>query len=146
MSADRSTPISAGTLNSHSSAQPHARAREGNVRCPRLSDLPPPPPGRAGWPWTEASPAVWRRPRDGCWPRVSIVTPSYNQGPYLEETIRTVLLQGYPELEYQIIDGGSTDDSVEIIRKYERWLAHWVSARDGGQSDAINHGFDRASG
>ena len=80
------------------------------------------------------------------WPRVSVVTPSYNQGRFIEETIRSVLLQGYPNLEYFIIDGGSSDESVEIIRKYEPWLDYWVSEKDRGQSHAINKGWERATG
>ena len=80
------------------------------------------------------------------WPRVSIVTPSYNHGQFIEETIRSVLLQGYPNIEYIIIDGGSSDETLDIIRKYEPWLTHWVSEPDMGQSHAINKGFARCSG
>jgi len=117
------------------------------MRCPTLSELPPPPPGRTGWPWTDESSQLPDAMPDGHpWPRVSIVTPSYNQGQFIEETIRSVLLQGYPNLEYIVIDGGSMDDSVEIIRKYEPWLAYWVSEPDNGQAHAINKGFQRATG
>jgi glycosyltransferase involved in cell wall biosynthesis len=85
------------------------------------------------------------RPTGG-WPRISIVTPSYNQGEFIEETIRSILLQGYPDLEYVIVDGGSDDESVELIKKYEPWLTHWVSHSDRGQSHALNKGFDKCSG
>jgi glycosyltransferase involved in cell wall biosynthesis len=114
---------------------------------PSLDDLPLPPAGNTGWPWTEASPRLPDRMDDGRpWPRISIVTPSYNQAEYLEETIRSVLLQGYPDLEYVIMDGGSTDGTAEIMRKYEPWLASWRSGPDRGQSDAINRGFERTTG
>jgi glycosyltransferase involved in cell wall biosynthesis len=114
---------------------------------PSLTELPPPPPEKTGWPWTQAGPQVPRlMPNCRCWPRVSVVTPSYNQGRFLEETIRSVLLQGYPDLEYIIIDGGSGDESVEIIHRYERWLAYWVSESDRGQTHAINKGWERSTG
>jgi glycosyltransferase involved in cell wall biosynthesis len=79
-------------------------------------------------------------------PRITIVTPSYNQGKYLERTIRSVLDQQYPNLEYIIIDGGSTDNSVEIIKKYQRHLHYWHSVKDHGQADAIQQGFDHSHG
>lgn len=112
-----------------------------------VDDLPPPPPGRTGWPWTTGSQKLPPARDDGTsWPLVTIVTPSYNQADFLEETIRSVLLQGYPALEYLVIDGGSDDGSRKILEKYEPWLAYWVSEKDNGQSDAINKGFRRAGG
>lgn len=112
-----------------------------------ISDLPPAPPGRKGWPWTEAGPALPATLSDGrTWPKVSITTPSFRQGKYIEETIRSVLLQGYPDLEYFVMDGGSQDETVEIIKKYEPWLSGWVSEKDRGQADAINKGFARSAG
>jgi glycosyltransferase involved in cell wall biosynthesis len=112
-----------------------------------LADLPPPPPRRTGWPWTATGGAFPEdAPGGASWPRITVVTPSFNQGQFLEETIRSVLLQGYPNLEYIIIDGGSTDDSVAIVKKYEPWLAYWVSERDRGQAHAINKGLQRATG
>lgn len=105
--------------------------------------LPSPLKEKTGWPW-DFQPRKVSLSFD--LPRVTIVTPSFNHAAYLEETIRSVLLQGYPNLEYFVIDGGSTDGSVEIIRKYEPWLTGWVSEKDTGQSNAINKGFAKATG
>jgi glycosyltransferase involved in cell wall biosynthesis len=79
-------------------------------------------------------------------PKISIVTPSFNQASFLEETIRSVTSQGYPNLEYIVMDGGSTDGSVEIIRRHRERIAFWRSERDAGQSDALRQGFQRATG
>jgi glycosyltransferase involved in cell wall biosynthesis len=118
-----------------------------SMPCPALAALPPPPPGKTGWPWTVETPRLpATRPDGRPWPRISIVTPSYNQGQFIEETIRSVLLQGYPDLEYMVLDGGSTDGSVDTIRKYERWLALWRSEPDGGQVTAINRGLNESTG
>jgi glycosyltransferase involved in cell wall biosynthesis len=99
------------------------------------------------WPWKIPDEVSdYNAGENYAWPRITIVTPSYNQGEFIEETIRSVLLQGYPNLEYIIMDGGSTDESVEIIKKYEPWLANWVSEKDRGQSHAINKGWQRSTG
>jgi glycosyltransferase involved in cell wall biosynthesis len=80
------------------------------------------------------------------WPKISIITPSFNQGRFLEKTIQSILDQEYPNLEYIVMDGGSTDDSISTIRKYESHLAYWESMPDDGQYDAIQKGFNRSSG
>lgn len=79
-------------------------------------------------------------------PKISIVTACFNQAPFLEQTMLSVLSQGYPNLEYIVIDGGSTDGSVDIIRKYEQQLSYWVSEKDHGLYDALQKGFSRATG
>ncbi len=107
--------------------------------------LPPVPEGRHGWPWT----AVASLPQDGkgdSVPRVSVVTPSFNQGEFLEATIRSVLLQGYPNLQYIIVDGGSTDHSNLILDKYRHLIDVVIQEEDQGQSDAINKGLALADG
>lgn len=99
-----------------------------------LEDLPAPPEGLLGWPWTEASPPVELVDP----PKVCVVIPSYNQAEWLECSLRSILLQGYPALECYVMDGASTDGSVRIIEKYAPWLDYWQSMPDGGQCAAIN--------
>lgn len=130
------------------SLQPyHPKPQPAVVSTPTLDDLPDPPPDKAGWPWTEQGDLLPKTRSHGTpWPKISIVTPSYNQGDFIEETIRSVLLQRYSNLEYIVMDGGSDDETVEILEKYDPWIDYWVSEPDDGQSDAINKGFERASG
>ncbi len=110
-----------------------------------LSELPPPPDGKTGWPWDKEVDSEIYGTLDSL-PMISIVTPSFNQGKFIEKTIRSVLLQNYPNLEYFIFDGGSTDDTLRIIEKYSKWITHWTSEKDNGQTDAINKGIERCSG
>src|SRR6266536_1115584 len=139
-SDERQYALCGGELDSTS------RVRVPTLR-PSFEDAPFPPQGKMGWPWTEQAPPLPPlMPGGRSWPRVSIVTPSYNQGQFIEETIRSVILQGYPNLEYIVIDGGSSDQSVAVIRKYEPWISYWVSEKDHGQSHAINKGFARCTG
>jgi len=98
---------------------------------------------RDSWPWARGPHSFWETKK---WPRITVITPSFNQGRFIEQTIRSVVMQGYPNLEYIIFDAGSTDNTVEIIRKYERYLAYWESEPDRGQSHAINKGLARATG
>ena len=99
---------------------------------------------KKGWPWDkQVDPIVYETKE---WPKLSIVIPSYNQGQFLEEAIRSVLLQNYPNLELIVMDGGSTDASKAILDNYAPWLSYWHSKRDKGQGNAINMGFSIASG
>ena len=97
------------------------------------------------WPWVVEEYRVANL-HDSALPKISIITPSYNQGQYLEETIRSIIAQNYPNYELIIIDGGSTDSTLDVIRRYEPWITYWVSERDWGQSHAIQKGLDRATG
>jgi len=100
---------------------------------------------KQGWPWNQGTdPYIYHIYKD--WPKISVITPSFNQGQYLEQTIRSVLLQHYPNLEYIIIDGGSKDNSVEIIKRYGSSIHFWTSEPDKGQSDALNKGAKIATG
>ena len=110
-------------------------------------DLELPLSNKIGWPWNcENLTDVKAAEIDLEYPKITVLTPNYNYGHYLEETIRSVLLQGYPNLEYIILDGGSTDNSVEVIEKYAPWLTYWHSRADRGQTDAINQGLAKATG
>ena len=114
------------------------------MNCPSLTDLPF-VEGQTGFPWTEGSELPPQYIAQNL-PKISIVTPTFNQGHYIEATIRSVLLQNYPNLEFIIIDGGSTDNTLEIIKKYTNFIHFWVSEPDNGQSDAINKGLQHATG
>ena len=110
-------------------------------------DFPAPPANKFGWPWLDIEELLPKETLNNFkYPKITVITPSYNQEQFIEETIRSVLLQNYPNLEYIIIDGGSTDKSIEIIRKYGKYLTYWVSEKDRGQSHAINKGFAKSSG
>jgi glycosyltransferase involved in cell wall biosynthesis len=116
---------------------------KGNIGL--LRSLPKAPHGRVGWPWTEETdPDIYKE--TDTFQKISIVTPTLNQGKYIEQTIRSVLLQNYPDIEYIIIDGGSADETAAIVKKYEPWISYYVSEKDSGQSNAINKGIQKCSG
>jgi glycosyltransferase involved in cell wall biosynthesis len=111
--------------------------------------LPSPPAGRTGWPWTDSGNADALHLTSHIshlFPRISIVMPCFNAGAFVEESLRSILLQGYPDLELIVFDGGSTDGTVDIINRYAPWLSFWISEPDRGQSHAINKGLERATG
>ena len=117
------------------------------MRCPSLRDLPAPPEDKQGWPWNVESPQLPDRMPDGApWPRISIVSATLNQARYIELMLRSVLLQGYPDVELIVHDGGSTDGTLDILKRYDAWITYWVSEADRGQSHALNKGLARASG
>lgn len=100
---------------------------------------------KSGWLWTESDFLI-NYGSDIDWPKISIITPSFNQGQFIEDTIRSVLLQNYPNLEYIVMDGGSNDQTIDILKKYDPWISYWVSEPDKGQTHAINKGFKIATG
>lgn len=110
-----------------------------------FENLPMPATDKTGWPWY-MDPDSSKKYVDVYWPRISIVTPSFNQGEFIEETIRSVLLQDYPNLQYIVIDGGSTDNTISILQRYSPWIDYWVSEKDRGQSHAINKGLKITDG
>ena len=126
------------------------------MRCPTLTELPSPPPGKActehgrsaGWPWTEESPQLPdTMPSGEPWPQVSIVTPSYNQGQFIEDAICSIKRQSYPNIEHIIVDGGSTDHTLQVIKRHEgTYNMRWLSEPDQGMYDAINKGFRISNG
>ncbi len=116
-------------------------------RKPTVSELPR-PPGGSGWPWTPAATEA-DRPRASNHqrlPRITLVVPSFNQGEDIERCLRSIILQGYADLQLLVIDGGSTDRTVEVLRTYAPWIDFWSSRSDRGQSHALNQGFARATG
>ena len=120
------------------------------MNCPNIEFLPVPPAGRTGWPWIAGAVSDISRlpPRPSLtpWPRITIVMPCLNAERFIEEALRSVLLQGYPDLELMVFDGGSTDGTVGIVKRYAPWLVYWESENDRGQSHAINKGLERATG
>lgn len=116
------------------------------TRNQKTIEFPAPHTGPSSWPWFGDRFELPSSMLDGRpWPHICVVMPSYNQAQYLESAICSVLSQGYPNLEYLIMDGGSTDGSVEIIKKYEPWLSYWQSTKDNGQYSAVQEGFERSN-
>lgn len=113
----------------------------------RRTDLPAAQGDRTGWPWDSPPSGRAAAPDRGpAQSKVSVVVPSYNQGRFIEATIRSVLLQDYPDIELIVMDGGSRDETVDVLRRYDPWIDHWVSEPDRGQTHAINKGVELATG
>jgi glycosyltransferase involved in cell wall biosynthesis len=113
----------------------------------KSKDLPIPPNGKEGWPWKELDDIYIEEILDNSkYPCISIIIPSYNYGQFIEETIRSILLQSYQNVECIVIDGGSTDDTVNILQKYDKYITYWISETDKGQTDAINKGYSHCTG
>jgi glycosyltransferase involved in cell wall biosynthesis len=121
-------------------------ASSSNISVAAAAELPLASESKTGWPWTFAQNKGWSTTDKASWPRISIVTPSFNQAEYIEEAIRSVLAQGYPNLEYVLMDGGSTDGTLHILRKYETHFAYFHSGPDGGQAAALAEGFRHCTG
>lgn len=112
-----------------------------------LQNLPSLSADKSGWPWNLETVIPLKPESDqSIYPKISIVMPSYNQAEYIEESIRSILLQNYPNLELIVFDGGSNDGTKEVLEKYSPWLSFWQSEKDNGQGHAINLGFSIASG
>src|SRR5258708_19305622 len=111
----------------------------------KTGDLPPAPARRHGWPW-DKRPATGIAEAEAWMPRISVITPSLNQGRFIEEAIRSIVAQQWPDVEFIIVDGGSGDETLEIIKRYEAWIAQWITEPDPRQADAINKGMRRATG
>jgi len=118
-----------------------------DIELKELLEFSPNPKNAMEWPWKISKEQEIKPPNcSNLLPKISIITPSFNQGKFIEETIRSVLLQNYPNLEYILIDGGSTDDTLEIVDKYKRWISYFQTGPDSGQADAIARGFEKATG
>lgn len=109
------------------------------------TSLPEARENKTGWPWQDTNTSI-KKIEDIEWPRITVIMPSYNQGGFIEESIRSVILQKYPNLEFMIFDGGSSDNTLDIIAKYEDHISYWESKKDKGQSHAINKGYEKATG
>jgi glycosyltransferase involved in cell wall biosynthesis len=116
------------------------------MRTVALEDLPSAPAARSGWPWSAPVGAAPNEVALSDWPPITIVIPSKDQGEFIEETIRSVLLQGYPRLELIVADGGSSDDTPAVIERYATFLDGVRVAPDGGPADALNHAFSGSRG